>query len=204
MPDTMMTPASAPVLLPSTFSAAVIAAALPHIDKDRGITSRAALARALYPLMGTFTVIDAIACMALLKVAFNTLPEARKDGDINDRKGDAVHQVIQLLEDFASHANASSGDDVSARIFLFQKGEEDDCWEISSDNKLAMSKQMLSDSSALRGRGFKPETFDSIVWLYRVVEENDGADAASELADEVRETGGLMKPTSSRPEHAHA
>jgi hypothetical protein len=169
---------------------------MPVVDKDGHSKSRAELARALYSFFAGYTVADAVMMLGMLRAVTGC-------GCFRGRSRDfgALCSIAVLLEEFAAQGNASGPECVSARALLIEKsGEEDAEWDLGNSRPAAL-RQMMHDVADLRSGSFGcGSRFDDgpdcegLWWLYEVVKQHDGDDAARELMDErrAREMGGAQ------------
>ncbi len=169
-------------LMPLLFDVActMAKAASPHVEKGGHISSRAALVKALEPLIGHYRVADAVCAIGFFRTAFSLF-----DGE--SEEADGLFAVTTILEDFASSAYASGPSCVGARAHLIEMAASDDGWELGTSNMQVATRRARSDVMELRSGKFRGHTFGDpgarILWLYRPTEESEGSEAAREMCD---------------------
>lgn len=141
------------------FCRAISAAAATHTDKGGGIKSKAGLAEALIPLIGHYTIADAVCTIAMLHNAYTTL-----GGESGD---DPMFAALMLLEDFACGADAADADSAAARAYLIERSQNtDDGWDLGPDNMARATRQVRFDLRSMRKDAFDTSVFGGTFEAY--------------------------------------
>jgi hypothetical protein len=189
------TTASRAGIAPTVFINAIVDAAIPALDEEGNLDSRANLARALSPHFRGYTVADAVMMLGMIRTV--TGGQCFRGGD---RNFSALCAIAVLLEEFAAQGNASGPECASARAMLIERAREGEEWDLG-DSTAAALRQMVNDVAYLRsgdfGRGSRFDDGPNCIgrwWLHDVVETHEGDDAVRELMDESRamEMGGAQ------------
>lgn len=138
----LMRPRPAPSLV--EVCRAISEAAAPHTEQGGGIKSEAGLAGALVPLIGHYTVADAVCAIAMLHSSYEAI--GGEDGD------DGMFAALMLLEDFACRADAADADSAQARAFLVKKGNADG-WDLDPDNLSQAARHVAAEVRKMRAGG---------------------------------------------------
>lgn len=157
-------------------------AARPHVEEGGGVTSRADLVDALAPLIGHYTIADAVRMIGFLRTASAVFSE--------DGCDDALFVVDSILEDFASLGEASDADSAAARAHLIEKSSEDDAWDLGTANLQAATRHAASDMRTMQKGNFRTNCFGGTFvsdilmpgWLYHAIQNSEGNEASSEYA----------------------
>jgi hypothetical protein len=182
-------------IAPTAFIDAIVDAAIPALDEEGNLDSRADLARALYQFFGGYTVADAVMMLGMIRTVTASSCMRGRDRDFG-----ALCSIAVMLEEFAAQGNSSGPECASARALLIKKAGEEDDWDIGNSSQAAM-RQMIHDVADLRKGDFGfGSRFDDgpncngLWWLYEVVKAHEGDEAARELMDESRaiEMGGAQ------------
>lgn len=149
-----------PQPLPSlvSFCRAISVAAAPHTEQGGGIKSKTDLVDALVPLIGHYTVADAVCAIAMLHTAYTAL-----GGDEGD---DPMFATMMLLEDFACGADAADADSAAARAQLIEKSQSTDGWDLGHENMAAATRQARHDLRAMRKGRFDANVFGGTFEAY--------------------------------------
>lgn len=141
------------------FCRAISKAAAPHTDEGGGIKSKAGLADALIPLIGHYTIADALCAIAMLHNAYTVL--GGEDGD------DPMFATLMLLEDFACGADAADFDSATARAHLIEMSQNTDIgWDLGPDNMAAATRQARHDLRSMRKGAFDTSLFGGTFEAY--------------------------------------
>ncbi|KAF0097846.1 MAG: hypothetical protein FD144_4795 [Rhodospirillaceae bacterium] len=141
------------------FCRAISTAAAPHTEEGGGIKSKAGLADALIPLIGRYTIADAVCAIAMLHIAYTSL-----GGESGD---DPMFATLTLLEDFACGADAADADSAAARSHLIERSQNtDDGWDLGPDNMATATRQARHDLRSMRKGSFSANVFGGTFEAY--------------------------------------
>jgi hypothetical protein len=169
-------------------------AARPHVEEGGNIISRANLVDALAPLIGHFTVADAVCAIGFLRTAGAVFSE--------DGCDDALFAVTSILEDFASLGDAADEDSAAARAYLIQMAADDDSWGLGDYNMTAATRHAAADMRHMRKGDFDRNIFGSTFvskiqfpgWLMQSIESNEGSEAGRDYAESVHAARRVSEP----------
>lgn len=179
-----VTPAAPAPHSPTAFARALATAALPYTDEFGGIKDHGGLAEALTPIIGRFTIADAVGAIGALR----TTAEVIRGEDAIDN---ALFAVVTMLEMFCCYASAADAESVAARVHLIEKAASTPGWELGNDMEHA-TRAAAWDIRALRsgnfedyGRGttFAADPRERCTWVYHLIGDQEGLTAARDYAD---------------------
>lgn len=151
------TPKRSPLMLVDE----IIAAILPLVDcngrEPKVCASRLAQAEALAPVIGHYTISDAVLAHSLLE-PMTYAPLCPGGGD---EIKEAAFAIRETLTWFVCAAGASGPGCVAARAYLVMR-EREEGTDFCGEGETAVARRMLDDVAALRSKTFRSQRFDDL------------------------------------------